>query len=329
MKNKGNGLFVISLDYETMWGAIFNEPVYKGYKSRTIEIEKIINSILIIFSKYNIHATWAIVAAIACSGKEEACKFAPENINNLHTNKTLTDFIKEIDCENSKYYFQSYLISKISNTKNQEIGTHTFSHFYMYEHNNPENKINKELNISKKILEKFTKQVNTLVLPKNQVNELAIKEMKNQGIKNIRGIQVSDRFNKRSQIGRIMRFIDAYLPICGKNYYPKYEIIKDGYFNVRASRFWRTYFNKLSIFEALKIIRIKKEMKIAARNGCVYHLWFHPHNLGTNVERNLIQLEEILRYYNELNKIYGFTSCTINECTQIVQEEENVNDKRD
>lgn len=328
MKTNENGLFIISLDYESMWGAIFNEPVYKGYENRTREIKRIIDSILSLFMKHDIHATWAIVGGLACNSKEEACRLAPVNICSLNGNESLAGFIENLKQEESDYYFQKDVVSKICKVENQEIGTHTFSHFYMYEHRNPEDKIDKELTSSKSILGEFCDEINTLILPKNQVDNIAIEEMKKQAIKNIRGVQVSERFNNRNLIGKVMRFIDAYIPICGKNQYSRSEIIKDGYFDIRASRFWRTYDSRLSMFEALKIKRIKNEMKKAALNGEIYHLWFHPHNIGTDIECNLRQLESILTHYSNLNEKYGFTSCNMNECSESVIKGEYTIDKR-
>ena len=54
-------------------------------------------------------------------------------------------------------------------------------------------------------------------------------------------------------------------------------------------------------------------MLYAARHGLVYHLWWHPHNLGARTEENLAQLEEIFRYYTELKEKYGMQCLNMGE----------------
>jgi hypothetical protein len=49
-------------------------------------------------------------------------------------------------------------------------------------------------------------------------------------------------------------------------------------------------------------------MEYAAKKNKIYHLWWHPHNFGANMEKNLQQLQLILQHYEKLNKIYGMQS---------------------
>ena len=49
-------------------------------------------------------------------------------------------------------------------------------------------------------------------------------------------------------------------------------------------------------------------MKKAAKKGRIFHLWWHPHNIGINTEKNLKNIKEILDYYDELKNKYGMES---------------------
>lgn len=49
-------------------------------------------------------------------------------------------------------------------------------------------------------------------------------------------------------------------------------------------------------------------MKHAAKHNKVFHLWWHPHNFGSNMDQNFKNLEKILTMYQALNKKYGFMS---------------------
>jgi hypothetical protein len=49
-------------------------------------------------------------------------------------------------------------------------------------------------------------------------------------------------------------------------------------------------------------------MDHAAKHGLLCHLWWHPHNFGTNQEENLQNLNAILKHYQELAIEYGMVS---------------------
>ncbi len=57
-------------------------------------------------------------------------------------------------------------------------------------------------------------------------------------------------------------------------------------------------------------------MAYAAKNGLTYHLWWHPHNFGINVEENFSFLEKILIHYRKLNKEYNFQSVNMNQLAE-------------
>ena len=76
---------------------------------------------------------------------------------------------------------------------------------------------------------------------------------------------------------------------------------------------FKPYNPKLKVFEKLKIYRIKNQMLNAARNNKVFHLWFHPHNIGINQDLILENLEIIFEYYKYLKGTFGFESMNMRE----------------
>ena len=115
-----------------------------------------------------------------------------------------------------------------------------------------------------------------------------------------------------------IRFLDSYFNITGFNIYDKIEKINSKLLNIPASYFFRPYSN-ITFLEKLKIIRIKKAMLSAAKNKKLYHIWWHPHNFGSNIESNILQLKEVLEYYMFLNKKYGMKSLNMNELSNKFQ----------
>jgi hypothetical protein len=49
----------------------------------------------------------------------------------------------------------------------------------------------------------------------------------------------------------------------------------------------------------------------AAKNGLIYHIWFHPHEFGRFSAEKLAILEKLCAYYRELNEKYSFQSITM------------------
>ena len=67
------------------------------------------------------------------------------------------------------------------------------------------------------------------------------------------------------------------------------------------------------MFEPLRLHRIKRDLTEAAKNGLLYHLWWHPHNFGVNTAANLAFLRKILEHYRSLHDLYGIESLNMGE----------------
>ena len=112
---------------------------------------------------------------------------------------------------------------------------------------------------------------------------------------------------------RVSRLIDTYINIFGQKVIYKFQMTQSGMVNVPASFFFRPYGKFGQILESLKIRRYKRAMLSAAKSNGVIHFWWHPHNFGINQEKNLAQLEMILKYYKFLNREFGMVSLNMKE----------------
>lgn len=57
------------------------------------------------------------------------------------------------------------------------------------------------------------------------------------------------------------------------------------------------------------------DLTYAARQGLVYHLWWHPHNFGKHLEENMGMLRRILDRFHGLRERYGMQSKNMAETT--------------
>jgi hypothetical protein len=63
--------------------------------------------------------------------------------------------------------------------------------------------------------------------------------------------------------------------------------------------------------ERLRLWRITSAMETAARRRRLFHLWWHPHNFGVDLQENLAFLRKILDHFRILQDRYGMRSMTM------------------
>lgn len=316
--NQQAGKFIISLDFELMWG-IKDRGIDESYGENILNVRKVVPQLLELFEEYGIHTTWATVGFLFAEDKEEILAFTPANLpkyNNqkLSGYKYITD-IKKNENEDPYHYALS-LIKLIQRRNNQELGSHTFSHYYCLEKGQTKADFQIDLQNSKKIMKKaIGLNPKSLVLPRNQHNEKYDDIIKQEGITAFRGCEKSSIYSTplKTPLKRALRLLDSYVNIAGKKCYKLSEIKSGELCNIPSSRFFRPYSHKLRYFEWLKIKCIKNQMKYAAKNNLVFHMWWHPHNFGSNTDINLKQLRELLIYYKFLQKKYCFESINMGE----------------
>ena len=319
MINLKEPLFVISLDFEKMWG-VFDKRNITTYGDNVANVELIISKLLVLFEKYDIHCTWATVGMLFHQNIQ-SCKSKYPIVLPAYTNYKFSSYnhLKLISSDNFNIYYSGLAsIKMISKIPNQEIATHTYSHFYCLEKGASLEAFCKDLDMAINISKENGFEIKSIVFPRNQYDMTFLELCSKMGIKSFRGTQLSWVHRSRNQneltsLHRVIRFIDSYINLTGPNIYKNLSINSKQLINIPASFFFRPFSLKLCFLEWLKIKRLKNSMLRAAREGSLFHLWWHPHNFGKNIEENIGQLESILIYYTELKNQFGMKSKTMNE----------------
>ena len=110
---------------------------------------------------------------------------------------------------------------------------------------------------------------------------------------------------------RALRLLDAYSGVLGSQ---TYEVGVGQPKDIPASRFLRPCAGRLAPLHSMHIATIKRGMTAAARDGKGYHLWWHPHNFGQNLEANLDGLSQIIAHFVTLRDRFGMHSTTMEGC---------------
>lgn len=307
------GKFIISLDFELHWGGAekWDLASHKNYFDIT---RKSIPLVLDLFEKYQIHATWATVGFLFAKSKDDLIQFLPD-VRPTYHNPELSyyRFIENDEIGQNElddpYHFAHSLIEKILSTPNQELGTHTFEHYYCNEPGQFKSQFDADLKAAQSIAKKnFNVELKSMVLPRNQFNQEYIEIAKENGIKVVRSNPDVWFWQGKNLNYPISRAIDAVIRISGSSLFSTVKTDEDEVLLLPASRFLRPYTNKEKYIHFLKFNRIKNEMTVAAKTKRNYHLWWHPHNFGNCMEQNLEYLAGILQHYRRLNKKFGFES---------------------
>ncbi len=312
------GNLIVSLDFELFWGMLDVCPLSQ-YQDNVLGGRKAIPKLLKLFEKYSIHATWATVGFLFAENQEELKRYFPAQLP-TYDNCKLDPyaFFSQIgeNEEEAPCFYGSSLIRLVADTPGQEIGSHTFSHFYCRETGQTVEEFEADMRAARKIGQNHGYDLVSVILPRNQCEPEYTEVLRKVGFTTYRDEEndwIHEKIKFRPLL-RALRLLDVYLPLTGQGgYTPKNE---NGIWNLTGSRMYKPVFPKLHFLEGLKLRRIKKQMLHAAKNGLTFHLWWHPHNIGVRTEEHLRQLEEIFSYYQELSEKYGMVSLNMAEAAR-------------
>lgn len=323
MNNKGK--LLISLDFELFWG-VRDKRSIASYNENLSGTYFAIDSILTLFKTYRVNATWSTVGLLMCESVEEMLEFTPSSLPTyLDFNLSPYKYLNDGWCESENlYHMAKEKIDDIYLTEGQSIGTHTYSHYYALEGGQRLEQFSADISSAKALATKRNIQIKSIVFPRNQFNSKYSDVLVEHGIKAYRGNEHSWIYKEsagedESKFKRLARLADSYINISGHNTFSISSFYKFP-LNLPSSRFLRPYNHEISMFDWLRLRRIKRSMTYAAKHNEVFHLWWHPHNFGSCTENNIDFLRKILEHFEFLKIEYGMDSCSMEDIIQLVEE---------
>jgi peptidoglycan/xylan/chitin deacetylase (PgdA/CDA1 family) len=313
-----SGILTFSLDFELFWG-VRDHRTIKSYGKNIENVHKVIPRLLQLFTEFGVHCTWATVGFIFCKNKEELTSCIPSTKPD-YANRSFDqyEYISKSIID-PKYHFSPELIDLILQTPGQELGTHTFSHYYTLEEGTDTGSFEADIIQAKLMAEEKGATLQSIVFPRNQYHTDFLLCCKKHGIDVYRGTENSWLYHTRSRTDekrarRAIRLIDSYINISGHHTFRADSCKEENdMWNIPSSRFLRPYSKRMQLFDKLKLQRIKKSMLHAAIKKEIFHLWFHPHNFGSDMEENFDFLGSVLAYYQHIQKKYSFASLNMAE----------------
>jgi peptidoglycan/xylan/chitin deacetylase (PgdA/CDA1 family) len=340
--NYGN--FVISLDFELMWG-VRDHATIQQYGKNIAGVHTVIPKLLDAFASYDIKATFATVGFLFFESKSALLAAVPENLpsyneTNLSPYNGYLETIGDTH-QNDPFHYAPLLIKAIQQYPQHEISTHTFSHYYCLAPGQTMEQFRADMAAAKNAALTYGISISSVIFPRNQYNPLyadvcvsmgiiayrgneahwiydSTKKIKNGPLRLLFSIGDSYSSGLKKVFRRVLRMVDSYINVSGQHCYSMEYLQSKFPVDIPSSRLLRPYSPSLAILEPLRLMRIKKGMTHAAKNNLTYHLWWHPHNFGINQDKNFAFLEKILKHYQKLNTQYNFQSVTMSKLAENV-----------
>jgi len=319
------GGFVISLDFELHWGVRDHRTVDQ-YRDNLLGAREAVPAILSLFEKYGIHATWATVGFLFFDSLDNLKAGLPGELPqyskaNLDPYAALSELGRNE--EEDPFHFAPGLLKKILTYEGQEIGTHTFSHFYTQANGPSLETFREDLKSAKSIARQYSVKLKSIVFPRNQISRRHLRVCAEEGLIAYRGSQPDSRINRGSGvIARASRFSDSYLALNGDGCFTPKINEECQIVNVPGSRFLRPWHPLLKGLERMRFERICRSMTAAAQSNRSYHLWWHPHNFGVHLKENMVFLTRIAEHYQKLSHEFGWPSLSMAEVAENVMRAE-------
>jgi peptidoglycan/xylan/chitin deacetylase (PgdA/CDA1 family) len=312
------GALVISLDFELHWGVRDHITRDDALYARLPDARRAVADMLEVFVARHIRATWATVGFLFASTRDEVDAHVPHE-RPTYPRAELDPYVEVIgiDEEHDPEHLAGSLVELIGASAGQEVGSHTFSHYYCLEPGQSETTFRADLAAAQAIALRRGLELTSLVLPRNQWNASYAAAVLDLGFRCIRGSQRSWGHRSRKQtdqsvLHRGARLADTYI---GLSPPPTTEwqsvLLPSGLCDVPASAFLRPFDPARKQLEPLRLARLRSGLRDAARHGRIFHLWWHPHNFSQHQSENFAVLEQVLDEFDRLAASDGMLSLTM------------------
>lgn len=309
---------MVSLDFELYWGVRDHRKLDGRERRRLLAARSVVPKILAALRDHEIRATWATVGFLFAHSREEALACRPDHVPD-YRQAALNPYVEQMGRDESEdpFRFAPSLIREIGQVAGQEIGSHSYSHYYSLEAGQSEKQFNADVASAKRIAENSGYQLRSYVFPRNQVRRRYLPILRQAGFHAYRGTEpaaskapVTYREQRRPLL-RALRLADAYWDLNG----PQTVAFPEGggLAPVAASRYLRPFSPALSGLETARLRRIATAMKSAATEGRIFHLWWHPEDFAGQPDRNIEFLCKVLKVFDKCRRNDGMASLSMGD----------------
>ena len=319
------GALVISLDFELHWGVRDHVGPDDALYGRLTEARRAAVDLAALFASRNIRCTWATVGFLFASTRQEVDSHLPK-VQPAYERAGLDPYVQAIglDEEHDPEHLAGSLVDIIASSPGQEVGSHTFSHYYCLEPGQNEAMFRADLGAAQSIAQSKGLTLTSLVLPRNQWNPAYARAVLDLGFSCIRGPQPRWSHQARptgrgAVLRRAARLADSYVGISPPPTTAWSQVLQPtGLCDIPASAFLRPFEPSRKQLEPLRLARLHSGLRHAARHRRIFHLWWHPHNFSQYRSENFSNLERILDEFDRLAATEGMQSLSMKDAATVM-----------
>lgn len=315
------GRFVISLDFELHWGVRDRWRVDE-YRANLDGVWEVVPRTLELFARHDVRATWATVGFLMAEDRDELLAHVPDE-RPRYADPRLDPYAELLGLgtgeRDDPHHFAPSLVRRIAETPGQEIGTHTFSHYYALEPEQSSAAFAADLDAAIALARLRGHAITSIVFPRNQCEAGAVAICRERGLTAFRGTERA--WHRRPRRGypsplpaRALNLLDSYVTVGSHHLADAAD--HGGIVDVPASRYLRPWSGARARLEPQRLRRIRTAMTAAARRGRIFHLWWHPHDFGARPDENLAVLASVLEHFAALRAEHGMQPATMRDVAE-------------
>jgi peptidoglycan/xylan/chitin deacetylase (PgdA/CDA1 family) len=296
------GVFILSLDFELIWGTLDLFGT-KGYAAACRAERAIIPRLLELLAAHRVSATWCVVGHLFLDrcGPWEG-RPHPEVVRPRHAWQP-ADWLGQDpggDEASQPLFFGRGLVEAVrACAAPQEIGAHSFSHVIYGDAGCSREAAESDLAACVSAARALGLELRSFAFPRNRVGHLDL--LPRWGFTSFRG--PGPRWYEREESpgwrARLAHLFDVVRAAAPPTVLP--ERSPEGLWNIPGSMIhFPMHGVRRLVPVSRRVARAVKGLDAAAREARIFHLWFHPTNLADRADAMLAGLDSILGHASRL-----------------------------
>lgn len=280
------GHMLVSIDFEMAWGLVHRN----GASTYDIEDERRwLGQLLDVFDQHHVPATWATVGHLLLDACSTESGVKHPDVGRPDYSWFEGDWFAADPCGDvatePRWYAPDVVADILRRTAGHELGSHSFSHLIVGDEACTAEHFRSELVACSSAADRFGETMKSFVYPRNTIGH--VEELISAGYSNYRGRR-DDPFTGLGAMAKPARLLDKVLPSSRSVVHPRWE---EGIWNLPATCMFTIEGRK---HPRSWLAQVKRRMHHAARQGGLFHVWFHPHNLVLGGEQSIEIFGELL-----------------------------------
>lgn len=306
------GTFVLSLDTEIAWGTIDDASIARATWSFD-NYRALLRELVDLLDERRCPATWAVVGHLFL----DRCEGHPDLPQPHYAWREEPDSARDpkTDIDRDPWYYGSDVLATLAAAQvEHEIGSHSFTHVLAGDPAVTRTMWEAQLVASAEVHARAGHPMQSFVYPRNQVAHVDL--LRQYGVRVYRGPERRWYRDLPAPAARALHLLDRASGWTPPTYDPATLEVRDGVVDLPSSQFLMTYDGVRAVIPtASRVGQARRGLRRAVRDGSVFHLWFHPFNLGLGRPGRM--LDALAQILSEVDRLRALGDLEVQTMAQV------------